>query len=134
MTASTQKNLQRLSSQALDLGLAAPQVIALRLSQFALAGAAPKAGDIAEFNRMIVEKQVAFFQSWQAAISQSIVVQQSIAASMFQLAFSPWRGNSRAASGALLKQVQNATLTIASKSLKPVRNKAVANAKRLSRR
>ena len=49
--------------QATDLAVAAPQVVAHRLTRMAMAGANPSARDRREFTRMVSEKQTAFQQS-----------------------------------------------------------------------
>ncbi len=58
--------------QATDLAVAAPQVVAHRLTRMAMAGANPSARDRREFTRMVSEKQTAFQQSWAAMGMQSI--------------------------------------------------------------
>ena len=48
----------------MELGLAAPEVIAQRLLRMALAGSSPSASDREEFSRMSAEKVSAFYESW----------------------------------------------------------------------
>ncbi|SHF62404.1 hypothetical protein SAMN02745117_02313 [Lampropedia hyalina DSM 16112] len=133
MNARTHQELRRLSNQTRDLAVAAPHVVALRLNQFAAAGNTPNQRDVAEFTQMIVEKQTAFFQAWSVMMLQTMIAQQSMSVRLWEWSLSPLRGNQQAASLALWNQMQNSTLTIANKSLKPISSKAVANAKRLSR-
>ncbi|HRP29208.1 MAG TPA: hypothetical protein PLG77_12335, partial [Burkholderiaceae bacterium] len=55
---------QRLAAQAVELSLAAPQVVAQRVARMARGGAAPSTADRREFARMGTEKVAAFWQSW----------------------------------------------------------------------
>ena len=47
------------ASQLVDLGIAAPQVVAHRLARMAAAGTTPSARDRREFTGMVLEKQTA---------------------------------------------------------------------------
>jgi hypothetical protein len=107
-----------------ELGIAAPQVIVHRLSRMALAGAAPSSRDRKEFTGMVVEKQLAFMQSWAAMWAEGLRWQQQLALSFL--------GGPRA----VTRQMAGAGRAfdkMAGKGLAPVHRKAVGNAKRLSR-
>ena len=57
--------------KAADIAVAAPQVIAHRVTRMALAGPLPDARDRKEFTGMVQEKQLAFAQSflaWNTAV------------------------------------------------------------------
>ena len=54
----------RLAAQAVELSLAAPQVVAQRVARISRAGATPSAADRREFTRMGAEKVAAFWQSY----------------------------------------------------------------------
>lgn len=105
-----------------ELAVAAPQVVAHRLTRMALAGASPSERDRREFTGMVMEKQVAFMQSWMAMWVEGLRWQQAMALSWL--------------TGASVQQhLQGATRAatrIASGGLAPVHRKAVANAKRLA--
>jgi hypothetical protein len=107
-----------------ELGIAAPQVIAQRLSRMALAGAAPSARDRKEITGMVVEKQLAFAQSWAAMWAESLRWQQQFVLSFLKGPRAVTR--QMAAVGLAIDRV-------AGKGLAPVHRKAVGNAKRLSR-
>lgn len=74
-----------------ELGVAAPQVVAHRLTRMALAGATPSARDRNEFTGMVVEKQVAFAQAWMNMFAEGLRMQQQLELSMLALATSPQR-------------------------------------------
>jgi hypothetical protein len=112
-----------------ELALAAPQVVAHRLTRMALAGAQPSARDKREFALMSKEKQAAFQESWTAMGLQAWRVQQQMALSLWQAAWLPG-AKARAPSAS---QWQSALLGVLGQGLKPVHRRAVANAKRLGR-
>ena len=60
-----------LAAQTIELGLAAPQVIALRAARMAAAGAAPAARDREEFYRMGAEKWLALNEAWNAKVARA---------------------------------------------------------------
>ena len=133
----TRKNSQ-LTSHALklgELGLAAPQVIAHRLSRMALAGASPSARDQKEFTQMIQEKQLAFSQSWMNMCGEIWRIQQAMFAAWFK-SLTPMNMLQPMSSAQQRRQArifQNGLHTIASKGLAPIHQKAVANSKRLAK-
>lgn len=121
-----------LAAKAMELAIATPQVVAHRLTRLALAGPNLSAQDTHEFQRMINEKHSAFFESWSAMATHSILANQALAQSLF-------RSLLPSADGALFSpadfavQLQKSVLEVADKGLTPVHKKAVANAKRLAR-
>ena len=106
-----------------ELGLAAPQVIAHRLTRMALAGPTISARDRKEFTGMVAEKQAAVAQAWAAMFAEGVRLQQQFALSLF--------------TGATPRQHAARTKSAASRmagiGLAPFHRKAVANAKRLAR-
>jgi len=123
------RRTRKLSTQMSELALAAPQVVAHRLTRMALAGTQPSARDQREFALMSKEKQAAFQESWQAMGLQAWRVQQQMAMSFWQAAWMPG-AKARAPSSS---QWQSAILGVLGQGLKPVHRRAVANAKRLGR-
>ena len=121
--------------QATDLAVAAPQVVAHRLTRMAMAGANPSARDRREFTRMVSEKQTAFQQSWAAMGMQSMVASQALMQAWMRMWWTPW-STSTWNGGALASQAsqwQNAMRGVVGKVLAPLHSTAVANAKRLAR-
>ncbi len=121
--------------QATDLAVAAPQVVAHRLTRMAAAGANPSARDRKEFSRMVSEKQAAFYQSWNAMGLQSMAASQALMQGWMRMWFTPWtvsawNGQAMATQASLW---QNAMWGVVGKGLAPVHRTAVANAKRLAR-
>jgi len=106
-----------------ELGLAAPQVIAHRLTRMALAGPTISARDRKEFTGMVAEKQAAVAQAWTAMFAEGVRLQQQFALSLLTGA-TPKQHAARA---------KSAASRIASTGLAPFHGRAVANAKRLAR-
>ena len=106
-----------------ELGFAAPQVIAHRLTRMALAGPTISARDRKEFAGMVMEKQAAVAHAWMAMFAEGVRMQQQFALSLFTGA-TPRQHAARA---------QSASLRVVSTGLAPFHRKAVANAKRLAR-
>ena len=126
------RNVAALTRKAVELGVAAPLVIAHRLTRMALAGHTPSVRDRREFTLMSSEKTAAFYESWNAMFIQSIRIQQEITASIWRSLWLYWLNTT---SSAVLPKVDltYATLRVLSKGMAPVHRRAVANAKRLSR-
>ena len=111
----------RTVSELLELSMAVPQVISHRLTRMALSGPVLSPRDQREFTRMVVEKQEAFNQSWLTMGAEMFKMQQQLCQAWLQ---NPW---------ALGQKLPAVADKVAAKSLAPIRRKAVANAKRLSK-
>ena len=120
-----QRRSRTASSQLLELGIAAPQVIAHRLARMAAAGPELSSRDRREFTGMVVEKQTAFAQAWMAMWVEGWRLQQQ----WWLACIGGTPSASRQAARLHADWERLATRTIA-----PVRRKAVANARRLARR
>lgn len=121
---------QRLAVQALELSLAAPQVVARRVGRMARGGAAPSAADRREFAKMGTEKVAAFFESWAAMAALGFETQARLWQAWLALA-------SGASPASTLREAQRSTGAVSrmlSAGLAPVHGRAVANARRLARR
>lgn len=105
----------RLARQMTEMSLAVPHVVTQRVLQMAAAGASPSARDRKEFALMGMEKVLAFYQSWAAMWLQLWRMQMSF------MHFD-------------VSQAAGAGARVLSAGLAPVHGKAMANAKRLSRR
>lgn len=106
-----------------ELGFAAPQVIAHRLTRMALAGPTISARDRKEFAGMVMEKQAAVAQACMGMFAEAARFQQQFALSLLTGA-TPRIHAARA---------KSAASRIAGAGLAPIHRKAVANAKRLAR-
>jgi hypothetical protein len=106
-----------------ELGFAAPQVIAHRMTRMVLAGPAISARDRKEFAGMVMEKHAAVAQAWMGMFTEGVRFQQQFALSLLTGATPRHH-----AAGA-----KSAASRIASAGLAPMHRKAVANAKRLGR-
>ncbi len=121
-----------LAAQAAELTKAVPQVVAHRLTRIALAGQSLSERDREEFDLMTSEKSAAFLESWQAMAAQSMRANQALSMSFFRAFWSPSKTAKMSMSG-MSAQIQNAALGVLGKGMAPVHQRAVANAKRLSR-
>ena len=136
MNVSSRRKAARLGTQASELMLAAPQVVAHRLGRMARAGHRPSVKDQREFHRMGAEKLAAFGEAWQAMTLQMLKSNQRLAASMMR---SGWPGAAlrNGSMDAPLARAaalwQQAALDILGQGIRPVHRRAVANAKRLGR-
>jgi hypothetical protein len=131
MATRRRRKSKSLAAQAIELGVAAPQVIALRAARIAAAGASPSARDREEFYRMGAEKWLALNEAWNSMAAQAFLENQKLALSFVQSLWFPWThpGSAKAAS----KKLTRAGLGILGKGMAPYRRRAVANAKRLGR-
>lgn len=112
------------ATKLVEIGLAVPQVMAHRLTRMALAGPVLSARDQKEFTTMVVEKQIAFAQSWWA-MSIELASQQQRFFWAWLGVFAP-RGKRMASPLDSWQRVMDAGLT-------PVHRRAVVNSKRLAR-
>jgi hypothetical protein len=119
-----------LTTKAIEISLAVPQVVAHRVTRMALAGPVPSDRDRREFKLMIDEKHSAFVQAWSNMSIQALRANQAIAASMLRSLLRPWTVASAASVAA---QVQASMVDVLSTGLAPVHRKAMANARRLSK-
>ena len=140
-TRRTHASMQNLATKSLELSLAAPQVVAQRVTRMMTAGPNPSARDQQEFMRMGNEKVVAFYESrmgmwgqayqsyWQAAASM-MAAPQTLTPSAHN-PFAPFGVGK--ATKRMVKQQVNAVTDVLNAGISPVHAKAVSNAKRLSR-
>ena len=108
---------QPLATQAAELALAVPQVMAHRLTRLSLAGPFPNARDRREFHGMGREKVHAFWQSWFAMGWAMTQAWQKAWIAMLQ--------------GARMPMVD--AQAVLARGMAPVHRKATANARRLAR-
>ena len=122
---SRQSRTRSTGRQLAELSVAAPQVIAHRVTRMALSSpASPSRRDQKEFTGMVMEKQVAFAQSWWTLCMEMSKVQQSL--------FLSWMRGPAAFSGQL-SRMPMALERVSAKSVAPIHRKAVQNSKRLAR-
>ena len=124
----------RAQRKAIDISLAAPQVVAHRLTRMALAGPVLSSRDQQEFTNMVLEKQLAFAQSWLGAWQAAMQGPWNMAWSMWQnslspskSAFVPWN------SWQWMNQGMDYQAKVANAALAPIQRKAVSNARRLAK-
>jgi hypothetical protein len=129
------RSTRRFTEQATELAFATPQVVNKRIAQMIFAGPLPSANDRKEFKLMSDEKVEAFKESWAAMASETVLAQQRLAigmtTSMLKVAWFPWV--TPTSSDLFANQMGSATMGVLNKGMAPVRKRAVANARRLSR-
>jgi hypothetical protein len=123
------RNITPLIVKAAELGFAAPQVIAHRVTRMAMAGVSPTTRDRQEFRRMATEKMAAFTESWTAMALETFRANQALTASFWRSVWLPWL-NGRPST---TSHLHNAAVGVLGKGIAPVHRRAVANARRLTR-
>jgi len=118
-----------LSTQAVELTLAVPQVLSHRLSRLALAGSSPSLRDRREFYLMGTEKIEAFYESWNAMLIEVLRANLKLTLALW---WWPWTGTMRVP-GLLSKRSRRNALAVLGSGLAPFHRRAVANARRLGR-
>jgi hypothetical protein len=101
-----------------EVGVAVPQVVAHRVARMALAGPVLSARDTREFSNMVLEKQLAFTQSFLGMAGEMARLNQQLALAWFT---------------GRRPSIANSVNGVLAKGLSPVHRKAVSNAKRLAR-
>ncbi len=113
------------AKQLTELSIAAPQVIAHRVTRMALASPTnPSARDRKEFTGMVHEKQIAFAQSWWTLSLEMAKAQQALFWSMM---------SGPQAFAKQLTRMPGTVERITSRTVAPVHRKAVQNSRRLSK-
>lgn len=116
-----------------ELGVAVPQVVAHRVMRLALAGPVLSRRDQKEFSGMVLEKQMAVVQSWQAMFAPSLRLQGALVSAWLR-ALAPATPAVRGSQArALSRALGEAALAVADQGLRPMHRKATANARRLAR-
>ena len=132
MKTSNRRNTQRVLGQASDLAIAAPLVVAHRLTRIMTAGASPGARDRSEYRRMGEEKVAAFRDSWNAMAWAMLRNNQTLALSLmapwWRVQFGEWSTLFRP-----IQAWQSASINMIGEGISPVRRRAVANARRLGK-
>jgi hypothetical protein len=132
MAANRASRHQVTARQLGELSLAAPQVITHRLMRLWLSGPVLSERDRTEFTAMVLEKQLAFSQSWFAMWAETVRIQQSLLWPCFG---APATGvtNPLAMALEMAAQYNDSVHRVFSKGLAPVHRKALSNAQRLGR-
>jgi hypothetical protein len=105
MSARPKRKTKSLTTKAVELAVATPQVVAHRVTRMAVAGATLSERDRKEFNLMVAEKKTAFAEAWQAMATQTVRANQTLAASFLRSMWSP-RGWGKESVGKMTAQVQ----------------------------
>ncbi len=117
----------------MEIGFAAPQVVAHRMLRIAAAGTRPSAHDAYELWRMGAEKLAAGAQAWTAMLVELQRAQWAFVLSLGPGAWLGSRGRRSAARNAI-RHAERTTLAVLARGVEPVHRRVVANARRLSRK
>ncbi len=123
---------QTTAKQLGELSLAAPHVVAHRMTRMWMAGPVLSEHDREEFTGMVMEKQDAFTQSWMAMFAEAARIQQQMLQSFVASAPTLWCANPFTFWMELATHHQDSAHRVFNKGLAPVHRAAVENAKRLS--
>ena len=128
--------------RSLELGAAAPAVIALRTARMLAAGASPTAADRREMSRMVGEKLDAFGRSWwmmasrqQQAAFEAWLALARMGWAMWMRPF-PLASSTRARRDlqALQRRINRSQAAVLASGVAPLHRTATANLRRLARR
>jgi hypothetical protein len=122
-----------MADDMVQLSMAAPMVVAQRMTRMALAGASPTASDRREMNRMSAEKIAAFTESWNNTATRMTRANVNLGLDLMRVAWSPLHRTGGLVNTAAARFGDAATASVQG-SLGPVRRRAVANARRLGRK
>lgn len=126
----TRRRKSSMGNDLVQLAMAAPMVVAARMTRMALAGPSPSASDRREMSRMTTEKVEAISESCRATAASITRANIDLSFSLMRAAWAPWTQSSGLTKKAAARYTK-ATAASADRSLAPVRRRAVANAKRL---
>lgn len=125
------KKPHHLHRELIDIGQAAPQVMAMRMLRLWMAGPAPGAADRREWQRMHQEK----FDAWQEggwALGEAAArIQQRMWSEWTHAAFQPWRWPVMGQDW--WQDASRDGEHLLASALAPTRRRVVANARRLKR-
>ncbi|MDO5693136.1 MAG: hypothetical protein Q4G70_11790 [Pseudomonadota bacterium] len=130
---------RRLQRDAAQMAAAVPQVVAHRVGRMMTAGVLPNGRDQQEFYLMGAEKVAAFHESWMAMSHQTLAAQQQFTMwwmqTWWKVALGGWMNppTFQHLSTSAQKRLLGSMLDVTHHGITPVRRRAVANARRLSR-
>ncbi len=123
--------MRRVARHSALIALTAPEVVARRLAQMAIAGPRPGAGDRREYARMGAEKVAAYCESWNAMTMALWRIQADAWFAMLRAAWTPW--TPLRARHSALAAWQRAASRVLVAGMRPVSRRTAANARRLRR-
>lgn len=129
----TRRKNSGMTDDMVQLTMAAPMVIAQRMTRMGLAGAPPSASDRKEMDRMSAEKVDAFTETWNTTATRMTRASMELGFDLMRVPWSPWSRAGGLVNAAAVRFGEAATDTM-QQSLAPMRRRAVANAKRLGRK
>jgi hypothetical protein len=113
------------------MAVAAPQVMAQRVTRMALSGNLPSARNRKEFDLMSTEKLAAIQESWLAMVWHTALAQQQFTREMLCSAVALGFGNPWQAMSLLGPGLTRAGLNVLGHGMEPMHRRTMANARRL---
>lgn len=126
-------------SRSIELSLAAPAVIAMRVTRMMIAGANPSSSDREEMSRMVSEKKEAFTHAWIAMASGQQQAHVEWWMAFARAWWAPWLAGrpvlalDGASLRALSRRWQRSQEAVLDSGILPLHAAATANLRRLSR-
>ncbi len=130
MPSRPRSSLPAFARHSADIAFAAPEVMAHRLLRFSMAGATPSRRDVAEFQRMWLEKATVAQESWTAMMMQAFDANLQLALSMGP---SWWTLTPDGMRRRLASHAGHAASSVLAAGLAPVHRRVLGNARRLRR-
>ena len=126
-----EQSAKRIYDKSEQLSINVPKVIERRIAMIATQNPLNNAKEMQEMERMVTEKQMAFLESWQSMMTQSVLAQQHIG----QMLFTNWVKMAFCQPVSfehLFYQINNDTLKISALGMKPISRGLTANVQRLT--
>lgn len=126
-----EQSAKRIYDKSEQLSINVPKVIERRIAMIATQNPLNNAKEMQEMERMVTEKQMAFLESWQSMMTQSVLAQQHIG----QMLFTNWVKMAFCQPVSfehLFYQINNETLKILEQGMKPITRRVTANVERLT--
>ena len=121
----------KMYQQSEDFSIRVPQVMQRRIYMIAKQNPLNNAKEMQEMERMVTEKPIAFFESWQQMAWQSLVAQQNICQLMFSNCMKLTLGQPISVEK-FFYSVNQEALHVLEKGMQPIYSRVAANAKRLN--
>lgn len=125
------QKVEKIYQQSEDFSFRVPEVMQRRIYMFAKQNPLDNAKEIKEMERMVIEKPIAFFESWSQMAWQTLKAQQNISQLMFSNCLKLSLGQPISLER-FFYSVNQEALQVLEKGMHPIYRRVAANAKRLS--
>lgn len=125
------KKVEKIYRQSEDFSIRVPEVMQRRIYMIARQNPLNNAKELKEMERMVIEKPIAFFESWSQMAWQSLLAQQNISQLMLSNCLKLSLGQPISLQN-FFYSVNQEALHVLEKGMHPIYSRVAANAKRLS--